>query len=401
MHRLATSHHLILIIIILISIVFGTALCQNSSDSSQVQINQLVLNIYIDDAGRALINGYVDDPLTLSFLNSSEYTYEEDTRQLYAITGALTSKSRDNWTASFESIGRYEEYHVMLYLPASAKLWRIDCSSGLDYLVFTANESVVAEIHGSEITDPSVNIGYLLSLADVPGSKPAVAPGAIAADDFWHSYTTIALILLFVAVLGLLIFFRLKLRHSSQILSLLPGHREDGAETVALALKPSNPSNSCQQHIKTGSQCGSHNIPEKEELGYSSIRETASSRIPDAPGTPGTLGTLGAPDTPCTPGISQSPAIEEKSRGAIEITSEIFAVMDTLTDKEQSVFKALLRRGGVMTQTEIRYDVDISKSSLSGILTSMERRKIITKKEKGRTNVIELSERFLNIKKPS
>ena len=54
-----------------------------------------------------------------------------------------------------------------------------------------------------------------------------------------------------------------------------------------------------------------------------------------------------------------------------------------------------------MTQTEMRYELDISKSSLSGILTSMEKRKIITKQEKGRTNVIELSEQFLNAQERS
>jgi uncharacterized membrane protein len=91
----------------------------------------------------------------------------------------------------------------------------------------------------------------------------------------------------------------------------------------------------------------------------------------------------------------------EKREAGIELTSEISAVMDTLTDKEQSVLRALLLRGGTMTQTEIRYETDISKSSLSGILTSMEKRKIITKRESGRTNVIELSERFLNTKERS
>ena len=112
-------------------------------------LNQLVLNVYVDDGGRALINGYVDDPGSLAFLNSSEYTYEDDSRQLYAITSALTSKSRDNWTVSFESEGSYDEYQIMLYLPANAKLRRIDCSLGLDYLVYAANESVIAEVQGS------------------------------------------------------------------------------------------------------------------------------------------------------------------------------------------------------------------------------------------------------------
>jgi uncharacterized membrane protein len=75
--------------------------------------------------------------------------------------------------------------------------------------------------------------------------------------------------------------------------------------------------------------------------------------------------------------------------------------MDTLTDKEHAIVKALLRRGGTMTQTELRYETDISKSSLSGILTAMEKRKIIIKQEEGRTNVIRLSDRLLNLQERS
>ena len=68
--------------------------------------------------------------------------------------------------------------------------------------------------------------------------------------------------------------------------------------------------------------------------------------------------------------------------------------METLTERERSVLDALIDHQGRMTQAEIRYDTGIPKSSLTGIIISLERRKIVTKKEWGRTNVIELSERF-------
>jgi len=51
-----------------------------------------------------------------------------------------------------------------------------------------------------------------------------------------------------------------------------------------------------------------------------------------------------------------------------------------------------------MTQADLRYETEIPKSSLTGILRTLERRKIINKKEWGRTNVIELSEWFLSKK---
>jgi uncharacterized membrane protein len=53
-----------------------------------------------------------------------------------------------------------------------------------------------------------------------------------------------------------------------------------------------------------------------------------------------------------------------------------------------------------MNQADIRYETGIPKSSLTGILLSLERRKLITKKEKGRTNAIGLSDWFLSKKGP-
>jgi hypothetical protein len=92
MHRPDYSLDLILLYVLLIPVIIGTALSQGGSNDDAV-LNQVVLNVYVDDRGRALINGYADDPGSLLFLNSSEYTYEDDSRQLYAITSALDRKS--------------------------------------------------------------------------------------------------------------------------------------------------------------------------------------------------------------------------------------------------------------------------------------------------------------------
>ena len=338
MRRLDISVDSVFLPILIILIAIGTASSQDGPDDTGTS-NQLILNIYIDEAGRALINGYIDDPKSLAFLNSTEYTYEDDSRQIYAITGALTSKSGDNWTVSFESKGRYDLYQALFYLPANAKLKGIDGSAGIDHLVSTANESVIAEIRGSDIIDPAVNIEYLLSFAEMPKKKLDIASGS----NTRYLYTIIGL----AFIIGSII---LVLQWRSMLLSSgRKGRSEHSARTESPApyQKP----------------------PEEPAAKY-------NMEIPEA---------------------KKAPVPDHKHGSGIEINSEISAVMDTLTDKEQSVFKALLRRGGTMTQTEIRYEVDISKSSLSGILTSMEKRKIITKKEKGRTNVIELSERFLNM----
>jgi uncharacterized membrane protein len=82
----------------------------------------------------------------------------------------------------------------------------------------------------------------------------------------------------------------------------------------------------------------------------------------------------------------------------IEVSSEMAAVMETLTPRERAVLQALIDRGGRSTQADLRYETRTPKSSLTGIIYSLERRKLITKKEWGRTNVIELSDWFLSKK---
>jgi uncharacterized membrane protein len=93
--------------------------------------------------------------------------------------------------------------------------------------------------------------------------------------------------------------------------------------------------------------------------------------------------------------------VEIAAKNEIVISSEMEAVMQTLTAREQAVMTTLIDHGGRMTQADIRYETRTPKSSLTGILISLERRKLITKKEWGRTNVIELSLWFLSKKERS
>ena len=86
----------------------------------------------------------------------------------------------------------------------------------------------------------------------------------------------------------------------------------------------------------------------------------------------------------------------EGQKKDIAVSSEMKAVMDALTHRERSIIEALIKHGGRMTQAEIRFETNLPRSTLTTILVSLERRNLITKKEWGRTNVIELSERFLS-----
>jgi hypothetical protein len=72
--------------------------------------------------------------------------------------------------------------------------------------------------------------------------------------------------------------------------------------------------------------------------------------------------------------------------------------METLTDRERTIVFTLIKHNGEMTQANLTYETKIPKSSLMGILRTLERRQIIRMKEWGRTNVIELPEWFLSKK---
>ncbi|HEX7575352.1 MAG TPA: hypothetical protein VF360_03160, partial [Candidatus Methanoperedens sp.] len=80
----------------------------------------------------------------------------------------------------------------------------------------------------------------------------------------------------------------------------------------------------------------------------------------------------------------------------IRITGEMQKVIETLSEKEKNIILLLLRNGGSATQADIRYQVEIPKSSLTGIINALNRKNIIKKREYGRTNIIELSEWFLS-----
>jgi uncharacterized membrane protein len=94
------------------------------------------------------------------------------------------------------------------------------------------------------------------------------------------------------------------------------------------------------------------------------------------------------------------PAAESPKKD-IAVSSEMKAVMDALTHRERSIMEALIKHGGRTTQAEIRYETGLPRSSLTMVLVSLERRILITKKEWGRTNVIELSESFFSKKEQS
>ena len=271
-------------------------------NDTETYFNQLILNIYVDETGKALVTGYVDDVNTLPFLKTAEYLYENDTNQLYALTNSLTWKYGDKWAINFttNADAYYTEYHTIFYLPGDVKLVGIDHPQGLERFVTTSNESLVIDIQGYDVESPTTTIEYQQPLKETDGEEGG-------GFSFGYLLLIIALSVLTLALIIAIVKMK---------------RRED-------------------------------------------VRH------------------------------AEEPQVKE---GKIGTTPEMARVMETLTDRERAIVNALLKHNGEMTQADLRYETEIPKSSLTGILRTLERRKIINKKEWGRTNVIELSEWFLSKK---
>jgi len=285
---------------------------QVNSMHAQETINegQLLLNGYVDISGKVLLTGYAT-PESLSempFLSGANYTFENNTNQLYAVTDILTSKNEDIWSLNFSLDGYYSDYSVTFYLPAGSKITWLEIPPELSYQLQVREDSLALSVHGYRVVSPWIKVDYKL-----PAEAPAQSKGLI------DSVIPVLLIVMLIAGAAF-VFYRQR--------------RQKG--TV---------------------------ITEEEES-------------PE-------LETKGNPETK-----------------EIPITSEMQMVIDTLSDKEKAIVVLLLRNGGSARQADIRYEIGIPKSSLTGIINALKRKNIIRKHEQGRTNLIEISEWFLSEKEP-
>ncbi len=308
-----------------------------SVNNTNICSKQLILNIYVDETGKALVTGYVEqeDVEMLAFLETSsesECIYENDTNQLYALTNSLTWKYGDRWVINFTTNGSYAEYHTTFYLPGNVRLAKIECSHGLDYFVMSSSKSFVVDIQGYDVETPMTSIEYQQPLKE---TETGGADG-----DFWSGVSSKYLILIVaLSVLALAL-----------VLALI------------IAIMKIKGVKDAKQNIDIDTNTDT-------DTGSNTNTGTGSTEHVEAPRT---------------------------EKGGITITNEMARVMETLTDRERAVVNALIKHGGEMFQADIRYETEIPKSSLTAILRSLERRKIIKKKEWGRTNLIILSEWFLS-----
>jgi len=262
--------------------------------------NQLMLTIYVDETGKALVTGYMDDIEGLPFLKTAEYLYENDTHQLYALTNSLTWKYGDFWALNFTATGYYTDYHTVFYLPEEVRLGKITCPEGLQSLISTSNESFVIDVQGYDVGSPEISIEYQQPLKEDGGVDSGFSLGSL---------------LPVITLSGMVLLL---------IIAIATMKWKEGARRVEAAA--------------------------------------------------------------------------QVKKGELEITPEMARILETLTERERTIVHALIKHHGEMTQADLRYETEIPKSSLTGIIRALERRKIIKKKEWGRTNVIELSDWFLSKK---
>ena len=361
-----------------IALVFVAALLVMSAHAKDSSFGQsLIVNVYLDSAGKALVTGYAENVSGLAFLNNSQFRFENDSRQLYALTDDLTAKVGDLWTLSFDAKGSFDDYRVTFYLPSETSLGEINASQGLGYLLSASNESLVADVQGYEVSDPRISIQYQQLLVANGSSLPSLPP-SYPGEGAALIMLLIAAALL-VAGFGFAVFLQRKRRGSmaSPIASPIEN-------TVVGAIADDG------VFLSEASPTPLANGPGRIEPSSPPAADPADIQAQ------GSLSAESAKDQKM-PAASKLPAKPSMKNGIV-VSSEMEAVIQTLTARERAVMSALIDHGGRMTQADIRYETGTPKSSLTGILISLERRKLVSKKEWGRTNIIELSDWFLSKK---
>ena len=383
----------VLIAIIVTMMVYGTlGQSVNVSQNNGTYPNNLVLNIYIDDTGRSLVTGFANDISGLPFLITSQYKYDKDTKQLYALTNSLTNKSGDGWEMKFLSMGNYSEYHSIFYLSPSIKISNIFSSPGLNYLVSASNDSFQVDLHGYDIKNPTTIIDYQIPVGGTGGQT--------------RLNTNLAILTAFVLGLALasasfiLVVYRKKAESSSKAFLQNGASKKRDITPLGLDNGLLKEGNNKAQIFNENEDSGSQDfVVIEDELPIEIMPQNSTV---DPAGLSENLTAAGDElqhfkvDPEIYEANMGNPKKDELFEEGIKITGGMSAVMETLNSRERAVLTVLIEHKGLMTQADIRYETRIPKSSLTGIILSLERRKLITKKEEGRTNVIALSEWFLS-----
>jgi uncharacterized membrane protein len=301
----------------------------------------------------------------------------------------------------------------------------INTSTGLGYLLSASNESLVADIQGYEVSNPAISIQYQQPLAAASGLSASIPLGFSSSNANIIMLLIAALLVTALALAIVMLRRRTEpLRNSSPTaeikIKVAQSEASEPPITPNGTTETRNSSTDSRDALSPQNQSIA-SIPQPEDDRVYLPEASQASGLEDRPGDtepPSSQSREDQIQSECEPdriSPSDMPAAKAGADGSdgqvskveiavkneIVISSEMAAVMQTLTAREQAVMTTLIDHGGRMTQAEIRYETRTPKSSLTGILISLERRKLITKKEWGRTNIIELSLWFLSKKERS
>lgn len=139
---------------------------------AQPTIDSIILDIYVEDSGQALLIGQVSTPGLVD--NLPDYFYDEDTCQIIGKTDSLTSKKGANWKLEFGISGALESLEASFYLPFDASITNLELSGDLDYAVGVEDEYLVVSVYGLMVANPAITIDYRRSLAVSVDERPVL-----------------------------------------------------------------------------------------------------------------------------------------------------------------------------------------------------------------------------------
>ena len=122
----------------------------------------LILDVYVDENGDVLIVGFSEPEClkNLTFLDSSDYVFDDQTNEFYAITDSLTYKKMDNWVMDLSILGYYTEGQITMYLFDGAQIKSVSYSEGFNHFTEQSNNSVILDLQGFNIENPAIMVEY-------------------------------------------------------------------------------------------------------------------------------------------------------------------------------------------------------------------------------------------------
>src|SRR5659263_49971 len=164
--------------LILLTIFTTLALAQETIseqpiNEGQISEEQILLNGYVDISGNILLTGYAtpESLYYMTFLYGTNYSFDNNSNQLYVVTDNLTSKYADTWTLNFSLDGYYSDYSVTFYLPPGSQITKFEIQPQLNYQFQVKEDSLILSVHGYRIISPWIKVDYKLPPADIQGPQ--------------------------------------------------------------------------------------------------------------------------------------------------------------------------------------------------------------------------------------